>query len=176
MDNIKLIEPSIEIKELVDNFIEDYKIHNENHINGSSGLIKYEDYYEWLELIENQKTIIPSNLETPAFTYFLLRESDNKIIGSIQLRLYLTDELEVDGGNIGYGIAPSERGKGYGTKQLELVIEKAREFNLESLLITCNKTNNSSANVAMKNNGVFIGEGYSPRKETVTEKYLINLK
>lgn len=37
---------------------------------------------------------------------------DEYPVGSAKLRHELTDALRVEGGNIGYGIRPSERGKG----------------------------------------------------------------
>lgn len=45
------------------------------------------------------------------------------------------------GGNFAYAIRPSERGKGYGTIQLKLLIEKAKEIGLEKVLVTCRKNN-----------------------------------
>ena len=63
-----------------------------------------------------KKRIKPSSIDTPSTTYFMIRKSDYKIIGSIQLRHYLTDELLKDGGNVGDGICPSEGVKRYGTK------------------------------------------------------------
>ena len=58
-----------------------------------------------------------------ASTFFSVRKSDNRIIGTIQLRHFLTDELEKHGGHIGYGIRPTERKKGYGKQQLLLALE-----------------------------------------------------
>lgn len=49
-----------------------------------------------------------------ASTFFSVRKSDNKIIGTIQLWHFLTDEFKKHGGHIGYGIRPTERKKGYG--------------------------------------------------------------
>ena len=56
---------------------------------------------------------IASEEKVPARTYFLVRESDNKIIGMINIRLTLNKRLEECGGHIGYGIRPTERRKGY---------------------------------------------------------------
>jgi len=89
----------------------------------------------------------------------MIRKSDNKIIGSIQLRHYLTEELLKDGGNVGYGICPSERGKEYGTKQLSLLLPYATALNLSKIMISCNKDNRASAKVAIQN-----GEGIDRRR------------
>ena len=48
-----------------------------------------------------------------AKTFLLIRANDNKIIGTINIRWNLTEKLKQFGGNIGYGIRPTERRKGY---------------------------------------------------------------
>jgi len=49
------------------------------------------------------------------------------LLGKSGLRHHLTEKLKYEGGNIGYRIRPSERGKGYGVLLLALTLEKARE-------------------------------------------------
>ena len=153
----------------------DYIEHGEAHINGSGGFIRYPDYDAWLLSIEQAKCRPANERETPATTYFTVRASDGKIVGTIQLRHHLTDELLHDGGSIGYGICPSERGKGYGARQLALLLPKARALGLARVLITCLKSNRASAAVAMRNGGVLGGEGYDVERDAATEMYWIDL-
>ena len=147
----------------------------EKEINGSSGLIDYDNYDEWLEMVVAQKKNECSLTSTPATTYFAIRKKDHKIIGSIQLRHHLTEELKKDGGNVGYGICPSERGKGYGAKQLSLILAKAKALNLSKIMISCNKDNRASVGVILHNGGVLAGEGFDEDEGKVTEIYWINL-
>jgi len=95
----------------------DYIEHGETHINGSCGFYQYSNYDEWMDRVTLAHDKDTSFIHVPATTYFTVRESDNKIVGSIQLRHELSDELRKHGGHIGYGICPSERSKGYGTLQ-----------------------------------------------------------
>ena len=46
------------------------------------------------------------------------------------------------------------RCKGYGTEILQLGIEKAKELNIEKLLLTCEKSNIASQKVVERNNGI----------------------
>ena len=46
--------------------------------------------------------------DVPQTIYFLIRKSDNKIIGITNLRHHLNEELLKYGGHIGYGIRTSE--------------------------------------------------------------------
>lgn len=109
----------------------------------------------------------------PATTYFTVRKVDNKIVGSIQLRHELNDVLRNSGGNIGYGICPSERGKGYGAKQLSLVLDKARELGIPRVMISCDKTNIASAKTAVKNGGKLECESFD--NERLVQIYWIDL-
>lgn len=175
MSDLSLVEASKRYEKEAMAYRQDYISHGEKHINGSSGFIHYDDYDEWLRKIEFEKHKEPSLHDTPATTYFTIRKEDNKIIGSIQLRHHLTEGLKKDGGNIGYGICPSERGKGYGTKQLALVLLQARTLQIKKVMISCDKSNRASAKVAINNGGVLSGEGFDEESQTVTEIYWINL-
>ena len=75
----------------------------------------------------------------------MLRESDNKVLGSVQLRHFLTPELEKHGGHIGYSIRPSERQKGYGKQQLLLVLDVVKQMKIPEVMISCNKDNIASS-------------------------------
>lgn len=175
MCKLKLVEVSKEYEKQAMEYKNDFISHGEKLINGSSGFIDYQDYDEWLRRIEAEKIKTASEEDTPSTTYFTIRKEDNKIIGSIQLRHHLTEELKKDGGNIGYGISPLERGKGYGTQQLALLLPRARELQLQRVMISCDKSNRASAKVAVKNGGIKLGEGYDEESESVTEIYWIDL-
>ena len=57
------------------------------------------------------------------------------------MRHNLKGDLINIGGHVGYAIRPSERGKGYGTIQLRLVLEKAYEMGIKEVLVTCRENN-----------------------------------
>ena len=89
----------------------------------------------------------------PSYDYFFV--DDDKFIGILHIRIELTTSLLKFGGNIGYGINPTYWHKGYGTKILELGLEKARELGLSNkVLITCNDDNIGSYKIIEKNGGV----------------------
>lgn len=176
MCELFLVEASKKYEKLAMDYRQEYLIYGEKHINGSSGFIAYDDYDEWLKKVETQKLIQASDEDTPATTFFTVRKEDNKIIGSIQLRHHLTEELIKDGGNVGYGICPSERGKGYGGIQLALVLLQAKALQIKKIMITCDKSNIASAKIAIKNGAILTGEGFDVESQTMTEIYWIDLK
>ncbi|MBN2794300.1 MAG: GNAT family N-acetyltransferase [Clostridia bacterium] len=157
MYDLVLVKPSEVSPEQINEYIKSFLEKGENHINGTSGLLRYDDLSEWLDMI-SKKEIDTINDEITASTYFTLRKSDQKIIGSIQLRHHLDDELKEHGGHIGYGISPLERNKGYGKEQLRLVLEKASERKIPKVLITCRKDNQASKRTAISCGGVFLKE------------------
>ena len=81
----------------------------------------------------------------PSKTFLLIRKNDNKVIGSFNIRLSLNEKLLKLGGHIGYGIRPSERGKGYSKINLYLGLIKAKEFNLDKVMINT-EVNNIQSN------------------------------
>lgn len=63
-------------------------------INGSGGLHRYlNDYQGWLEKLEQDKKRIPNSNMVPAETYYLIRQSDNRIVGMVNIRLSLNEKL-----------------------------------------------------------------------------------
>lgn len=160
MFDLVLVEPVKELEEQAIEYRQEYFEYNEKHINGSCGFIHHSDYDEWLKKVNEAKNADTSFIKVPATTYFSIRKSDNKIVGTIQLRHCLTEELEKHGGHIGYGIRPSERKKGYGTQQLALTLEKAKELQISRVMISCDKDNAASRKVAINNGGVLEWEGF----------------
>ena len=67
------------------------------------------------------------------------------------------------GGNIGYIIRPSDRGKGCATIQLQLLLEKAKDLGLDRVLVTCRENNIGSKKIIEK----CLGE----QDESVPSKY-----
>ena len=78
-------------------------------------------------------------------------------------------------GNIGYGIRPSERNKGYGTLLLELLLEKCRELGMKEVSVSCLEKNIASKRVIEKNNGYFEKRFFNHDGGNYGLKYLVSL-
>lgn len=175
MTDVKLIFPSKEHEKEAFEFIQEFLEYN-SEINGTGGLNRYDDYDEWLLKLEEDLDLpnIPEE-KVPASTYFLIKESDNKIIGMINIRHKLNEFLLNEGGHIGYSIRPTERKKGYGTIMLKLALQKCRELNLNRVLITCDKINIASAKVIQNNSGILENEIFSEAFSEIIQRYWIDL-
>ena len=77
----------------------------------------------------------------PGKTFLLIRENDNKVVGTINLRWDLNETMLQFGGHIGYGIRPTERRKGYNKINLYLGMIEAKKVGLEKVMLTCDVDN-----------------------------------
>jgi len=65
-------------------------------------------------------------------------------MGLIKLRILLTDELKLFGGNLSYDVDEGYRGHRYAARGCRLLFPLAKRHGLESLLITCAPDNAAS--------------------------------
>lgn len=136
--------PSIRRKNDAIEYINEHYKYNSD-INGSGGLDRYvNNYEEWLNKLERDYIIEPSEEKVPARTYFLVRESDSRIIGMINIRTALNQRLSKYGGHIGYGIRPTERGKGYNKINLYLGLKICDEYGIDKVFMDADLDNPAS--------------------------------
>lgn len=160
MEKLYLEVPTINRKEEAIEYIQEHLDVNSD-INGVGGLKRYLDNYEgWLKKLEEDYVRIPDEEKVPARTYFLIREADNKIIGMINIRLVLNDALKKFGGHIGYGIRPSERGKGYNKINLYLGLKVCDEYGIDTVLMDADLNNPASWKTMESLGGVRIRKYY----------------
>lgn len=144
MEKFYLEIPTIERKEEAIEFINEFYEYNSN-INGVGGLNRYLDNYEgWLEKLNEDYTREPNEEKVPARTYFFVRESDNRIIGMINVRLALNERLKKYGGHIGDCIRPTERRKGYNKINLYLGLRVCDEYGIEKVFLDADIENPAS--------------------------------
>ena len=171
MNNLRLEKVN---EKYIDQIIE-YKnefISINDHLHGTQGLSHYPDINEWINHVrslENKETLPPCTVVSTLYLSF----DQDELIGMIDIRHYLNQNLENCGGHIGYSIKPSKRRLGYGSKQLELALEKCKELNLKEVLLTCDSSNIGSKKIIIKNNGIFHSK-INGKNEDI-ERYWIKL-
>lgn len=156
-------------------YIKEFRDYNSN-INGAGNLGKADDYKKWVDDNEDFKkgVNLPEGY-VPGCTYFAVRESDNKIVGMINLRYGLNDYLKsIGGGHIGNSVRPTERKKGYGTKILSLGLENLYNLGIDVVHIGCADNNIASRKQIEKNGGIFYERKIKGDK-TILE-YTVNVK
>ena len=153
--------------------IQEFKVAGEKIIPGSadSKSLSWED---WLKKRrKNSQGIDLAPNRVPSTLYFLINKKQQKILGAVSIRHRLNSSLMKVGGNIGYGVTPSERRKGYANYMVKEALEKCKKMGLKRVLITCDKTNIGSAKTIIKNGGVL--ENEVVEEEIVKQRYWITL-
>lgn len=177
MEELNLVEPSIDYKDDVLNFLAEVKVADEGEPWQYAGMASIEEsnsYEDWVQAKKDEENGI--NLPegyVPASTYLCVRVRDNKVVGICNIRHELSDFLYNYGGHIGQSIRPSERGKGYGTKQIMLALEKCAELGIENVLVTCDESNIASAKTIEKCFGEY--ENSVEKNGEILRRYWINL-
>ena len=107
-----------------------------------------EKYIDDLDVLEGDETHVPDS------TFFCLDTERNIFVGAVNIRHYLNEKLLHDGGYIGDGIRPSERGKGYGTQMIALALQECDRLGIRRVLMCCDRDNVASARTIQKNGGI----------------------
>jgi predicted acetyltransferase len=156
VDDVRLIEPDVSCRDEFIAYCEEFKAAGEPFAHDQlpdaeadfAGLVRR--WFQWSRGINLKPGWVPGS------TYWLVR--GRRILGTARLRHTLNDDLLKEGGNIGYEVRPTERGKGCATRLLSLMLDKARQLGLARVLLTCVKENIASARVMHKNGGVLEDE------------------
>ena len=160
MEKVYFEIPGISRKEDAIDYIREFLEYGSD-INGAGGLHRFLDDYEgWLKKLDLDYIQVPNEERVPARTYFLVRESDSRIVGMINIRLALNERLSHYGGHIGYSIRPTERGKGYNNINLYLGLKVCRKYGIERIFMDADLENPASWKTMEAFGGVRIREYY----------------
>ena len=179
-DIMKLIAPCPEYADEIWAFraeILEKDADNEDQFAGCMSLNSCRSAEEWIhicELRKSEETCREVGTEVPSNTYLAIRQSDNRLVGIIDLRHHINHPiLGTWGGHCGYSVRPSERGKGYAKEMLRLNVKNAKKLGIEKILVTCDSDNTASEKTILANSGVF--ESTINVDGTEMKRYWINV-
>lgn len=147
-------------------------------INGTGGLNRYVDNYEgWLAKLKEDCTREISEETVPSRTFFLVRDTDLRIVGMINIRLALNEQLSRYGGHIGYSIRPTERGKGYNRINLYLGLKVCDAYGIRKAFLDADLNNPASWRTMEALGGVRVRQYYDDvRAHCTVVDYHIDVK
>ncbi|EPZ43342.1 hypothetical protein N007_13025 [Alicyclobacillus acidoterrestris ATCC 49025] len=143
MKPVYLVKPSIAYRNAYLSFYEEWSRSGEPMIpwvitkdpSDFEGMVQF--------LLESERGESLPEGWVPGSTYWLV-DDEPTVIGVVNIRHWLTEQLAQSGGHIGYGIRPSRRRQGYATKLLALSLDKARELGIDRVLLVCDESNVAS--------------------------------
>lgn len=97
----------------------------------------------------------PAKGWVPAYHFDMVVASE--VVRHIELRLGATEAMINFGGQIGFGVEPSHRGRHYAARGCRLLVPLARAHGMTELWITCNPDNTASRRTCELAGAEFVG-------------------
>lgn len=163
--------PEIGDKSILQEYMQEHYDNKENSISASLGL-PASDYSDWVEKIQ-RNALVGDEQWGKSLLYLCF--DDNKLIGLLSIRYELPENLTKALGDIGYGVRPSERNKGYATAMLHDALAVCKEKGMDNVLLGCYKDNLASAATIKKNGGVLVDENDNYNEGRISQYYSIKL-
>lgn len=172
-DTLELADPREDLRQAYFDMAEEFLAAGEGHWVRLADEARA-DFAAFLRrMAENARGLNLRPEWVPYNDYWLLR--GGRMLGRLNFRHELTPHLLKEGGHIGYCIRPSQRGRGYGTRQLALALDRVRTFGLPRVLITCDVDNVASARVILNNGGMLEDVRLSEETGKLKARYWITL-
>lgn len=163
--------PEINDKNILQEYMQEHYNNDELEIHANLDFSSCE-YTSWLEMIH--KNALTGNDEWGKSLLYLCFD-DNKLVGLLSIRYDLPQTLSKIYGDIGYGVRPTERNKGYATAMLKYALDICKEKGLDKVLLGCYKDNLASVATIKKNGGVLVDENNLYEPGRISQYYLITL-
>ncbi|MBR2409432.1 MAG: GNAT family N-acetyltransferase [Lachnospiraceae bacterium] len=163
--------PEMNDKSILQEYIQEHYDNNEFGISASLGL-PVSEYADWVEKIQRNASV---GDEEWGKSLLYLCFDDDKLIGLLSIRYELPENLTEEIGDIGYGVRPSERNKGYATAMLRYALSVCKEKGKDKVLLGCYKDNSASVTVIKKCGGVLVEENSNYNEGRISQYYAIKL-
>lgn len=153
--NLKLIKMNEIYKEQLNNMMEEWYAAEEKIV---PYVIIKTDYHDFTNYVIKLESATDINGFVPNSTFFCLDVNRNILVGAVNIRHCLNQNLLLNGGHIGDGVRPSERRKGIATQMIKLALEECKKLGIHKVLMICDKKNIGSAKSIINNGGILENE------------------
>ncbi len=145
-------------------------------MDGCGPLRRCEDPREYIVRCKSYTSVetLPSDWVITT-QFMLVRKTDDRLVGMIQVRHYSNDYISRYAGHIGYSVRPSERRRGCAKLMLKAVLPYAREVGLDRVLITCIDDNIGSEKTIRSAGGVYESTVEEPERGRRLKRFWIEL-
>jgi len=179
MEQFYLEVPSIKRENEIVDYINELVLYNSD-INGIEVFNKILDGYTFEQVLEHclkleNKEYAKKLGKAQVKTFLLIRKVDDKVVGALNIRWNLPESLKQFGGNIGYGIRPTERRKGYNKINLYLGLVEAQKIGLNKVKLTCETSNLGSVKTIESLDGILEKTEIDPYDDILTNVYFFDV-
>ena len=179
MEKFYLEVPSLKRKEAIIAYLNEFVLYNSD-INGSGFLDKILEGYSFEECLDKclnmQYQEYAKKLNRlQSKTFLLIRKNDNKLIGMLNIRWNIPPNIQEFVGNIGYGIRPTERKKGYNKINLYLGLIEIQKLGLKKIYLDCEDNNIASYKTMEALNAKLLSTKIDPYDNLLTRIYSIDV-
>lgn len=179
MEKFYLEIPSLKRKEAIIAYLNEFVLYNSD-INGSGFLDKILEGYLFEECLDKclnmQYQEYAKKLNRlQSKTFLLIRKNDNKLIGMLNIRWNIPPNIQEFVGNIGYGIRPTERKKGYNKINLYLGLIEIQKLGLKKIYLDCEDNNIASYKTMEALNAKLLSTKIDPYDNLLTRIYSIDV-
>lgn len=163
--------PEFSDRSMLHEYMQEHYDNGETSISASMGF-SVSDYSEWVQRMHSNASA--GNGEWGKSLMYLCFD-EAKLIGLLNIRYELPKALSEKYGDVGYGVRPSERKKGYATAMLRYALSICKEKGMKQAILGCYKDNLASAATIKKNGGVLFLESDNYTKGRTSQYYMITL-
>lgn len=174
MPSIELVRPSATFRESYRTLVAEFTTGDEKLVPFTLAF-PHDDFAAMLEKLAAFARGVGLPEGFVAHSTFWLVENGAEVVGVSNLRHTLNAALRREGGNIGYGISPSARRRGFATELLRLTLLRASDIGLTKVLLTCGKVNVASVRTILRNGGVLESEEFLPERGEIMQRYWIEV-
>ncbi len=153
--NLILVKAEEKYREQITEMMDEWTASGEKIVPYAIRKTNYRDFDSYISSLEQKEV---RDGKVPDSTFFCLDTDRNIIVGAVNIRHYLNENLLRNGGHIGDGVRPSERRKGVATKMISLALEECGKLGISRVLMVCDKDNIGSAKSIINNGGVLENE------------------
>ncbi|MCR5066570.1 MAG: GNAT family N-acetyltransferase [Erysipelotrichaceae bacterium] len=164
--------PELSDQDVLEEYIREHHDHGEQSLSASHGLTST-DFADWVSMTRHNA--FEGNAEWGTSLLYLCFSKD-RLVGLLSIRPELPEELRNRYGDIGYGVRPSERNKGYATEMLKQGLAVCRQKGMNEVIVGCLKDNEASAATIRKNGGLLIAENENYKPGRICQYYSIRIK
>ena len=157
--------------EILKEYVIEHYSNGEKGISASLGMTNM-NYDIWVEKINRNSR--EADDEWGKYYLYLVFNDNNRLVGLLNIRYNLAPHLRDMYGDIGYGVRPSERKKGYATEMLKYALIVCKEKEMEEVILGCYENNYGSNKTIVKNGGVLFRQDVE--KKQLSDNWNIELK